>query len=738
MASSANFGWGEALALSAGPVEPTFRGLFEPSNLCPVLWQQEKAAQASAAQAEEEWDRVEALAHYSAARKFEHEGELELALRWYQRAVRYDPQSEAAFQSAVRVALRLGRLEEAARLIRAYGKPGVLELTQILPVGLFLIQRGNYADAAEILELTLADTKLPSNRLAMLAIRMELGRLYFLTGDYEKSAGHFAEVVTALREDAPEPLTAEQRKSLLRQPVTAWRLMGSSFLLANQIDRAEECFRQAFAAGGTQALLGFDLARVFKARGAWAAAESALSDYLKDPREEDGLEPYRVLTTILENLGRRQELLSKLSEAQRARPDNVPLAFALAEEYFRQGMLEEAAKLGEEVLEKRPTIEGWQLLLRVYQQGHDWQKLLDLLGRMQQEGVTLENLEADLRKILIQPEVRKQLLDTLISVPPSDEKKLNAQKAALASLAIAAKEFPTARTLVDQLINSGSEHCLEVLLELAFAYGDSKDYEAGCELINAALARSRDAAQKAVLSYYLAGFLELSGKTEEAISVAKQAIEASRENPRFQLRLGWILLHAKRNEEAAKAYRELLERWESDHSSSEVRQVVREAKLALSHLAALQERFDEAVEWLEQVLDEFPNDPSACNDLGYLWADQNVRLHRALRMIQKAVEAEPDNAAYRDSLGWVLFRLGRYEEALGELQKASAADPDPVILDHLGEAYKVVGQLDKAAEAWQKALERFLEQDNPKEADKIRKKLAEIGTQVPAPAPAKE
>ncbi len=76
------------------------------------------------------------------------------------------------------------------------------------------------------------------------------------------------------------------------------------------------------------------------------------------------------------------------------------------------------------------------------------------------------------------------------------------------------------------------------------------------------------------------------------------------------------------------------------------------------------------------------------NDLGYLWADENRHLSRAMKMIRKAVEAEPDNGAYRDSLGWVLYRLGRYEEAIAELEKAAERQPDGVIFDHLGDAYR--------------------------------------------------
>src|SRR5690606_14561350 len=103
-----------------------------------------------------------------------------------------------------------------------------------------------------------------------------------------------------------------------------------------------------------------------------------------------------------------------------------------------------------------------------------------------------------------------------------------------------------------------------------------------------------------------------------------------------------------------------------------------------------------------------PDDDGANNDLGYLWADENQHLQRARRMIQLAVAAQPDNAAYRDSLGWVLYRLGRYGEALVELQKA-AGEPsaDGTVLEHLGDTYEKLGRLGEAKNAWSKALEAF-------------------------------
>jgi Tfp pilus assembly protein PilF len=145
--------------------------------------------------------------------------------------------------------------------------------------------------------------------------------------------------------------------------------------------------------------------------------------------------------------------------------------------------------------------------------------------------------------------------------------------------------------------------------------------------------------------------------------------------------------------------------------------------MILSNLCLEEHRIPEAAEWLEQVLDEFPEDPGALNDLGYLWADENMHLQRARRMIEQAVAAEPDNGAFRDSLGWVLFRQAEYERAAAELEKAAEIEPDPVVLDHLGDACAKLKQNDKAAAAWRRSYEQFKRAGKEEEAVKIRKKL---------------
>ena len=150
--------------------------------------------------------------------------------------------------------------------------------------------------------------------------------------------------------------------------------------------------------------------------------------------------------------------------------------------------------------------------------------------------------------------------------------------------------------------------------------------------------------------------------------------------------------------------------------------------MALSNLCALKGEIAQAEEWLEQVLDEFPDDKGAMNDLGYLWADANKNLGRAKRMIQAAVDAEPGNMAYRDSLGWVLFRLGKCREAVVELEKAAAdKKPDGVVFDHLGDAYRKLNQQDKAAAAWRRAAALFHKEKDVKKAGLVEKKITDKG-----------
>ena len=114
-----------------------------------------------------------------------------------------------------------------------------------------------------------------------------------------------------------------------------------------------------------------------------------------------------------------------------------------------------------------------------------------------------------------------------------------------------------------------------------------------------------------------------------------------------------------------------------------------------------------------------PNEPQVLNYLGYSLVDRGEKLEEALGMIKRAVLARPDNGAILDSLAWAYFRLGRYEDALIPMEKASLLMAvDPVVTDHLGDVYWAVGRTREAEYQWRRALSY-----EPTEADATRIRL---------------
>jgi predicted Zn-dependent protease len=154
-----------------------------------------------------------------------------------------------------------------------------------------------------------------------------------------------------------------------------------------------------------------------------------------------------------------------------------------------------------------------------------------------------------------------------------------------------------------------------------------------------------------------------------------------------------------------------LERWDAvEKAAAEaLKRFPDERDLAFMRAAALERggRLEESSDAFEAILKADPNDIDAANYLGYMWADAGTNLDRALELIQMAVEAEPGNAAFLDSLGWVEFRLGRLEEAEVRLRRAVelGGEDQGTVVAHHGEVLLELGQNDEAQRLLQHALD---------------------------------
>lgn len=123
-------------------------------------------------------------------------------------------------------------------------------------------------------------------------------------------------------------------------------------------------------------------------------------------------------------------------------------------------------------------------------------------------------------------------------------------------------------------------------------------------------------------------------------------------------------------------------------------------------LAESQKDVDSMETSLRKVIELAPNSQHAYNALGYSFADRNIRLDEANTLIEKANQLAPDDPFILDSLGWVKFRLSKYDEAEQALRRAYELRPDAEIAVHLGELLWTMGQKDNARKIWRDAQQK--------------------------------
>ena len=134
-------------------------------------------------------------------------------------------------------------------------------------------------------------------------------------------------------------------------------------------------------------------------------------------------------------------------------------------------------------------------------------------------------------------------------------------------------------------------------------------------------------------------------------------------------------------------------------------------------------KWPEAEPNFRKALELFPDQPQVLNYLGYSWVDMDINLEEGLDLIRRAVELRPSDGYIVDSLGWAYYRLGRYDDAVRELERAVSLKPeDPILNDHLGDAYWRAGRRLEATFQWSHVIDR---EPEPDVLAQVQKKLRE-------------
>lgn len=287
-----------------------------------------------------------------------------------------------------------------------------------------------------------------------------------------------------------------------------------------------------------------------------------------------------------------------------------------------------------------------------------------------------------------------------------------------------------ATTMAEPLIGNAVEGLAEAMFASASALGRSDGGELAELHLQLALFLRPDLDDARML---LGDIYEARQRWEQAMAMYAKISPASAYAESAQLRTAWCINELGRTDESIKILRNMakadptsprplltladmhrqMERWNDS---------VKEYTAALERIPKVEPRhwtiyfgrgvaYERAKKWdqaeadMLKALDLLPDQPLVLNYLGYSWVDRNRNLQQATRMIERAVALRPNDGAIVDSLGWALYRQGRYEEAVVQLERAvELKGGDPVITDHLGDAYWRVGRQEEARFQWRRAL----------------------------------
>ena len=224
----------------------------------------------------------------------------------------------------------------------------------------------------------------------------------------------------------------------------------------------------------------------------------------------------------------------------------------------------------------------------------------------------------------------------------------------------------------------------------------------------------------------------LLGALRDPVRAVKLLGDARRkfpDAPEIVYYLGIAQREAKQSQQAVATFEEALHEAQLEEDDDFVN-----AKFYFNYGAAAEQAglYNKAADLLRKSIALDPdNSAEACNYLGFMWADHNMNLEEAETMIRRALQSEPNNASYLDSLGWVEFRKGQFDRALDDLLRAAktAEREDPVVFEHIGDTYLKLNRTREALEAWQKALS--LDPKNKNLTDKIQTTKKTIGKDLP-------
>jgi tetratricopeptide (TPR) repeat protein len=613
-------------------------------------------------------DRAAAYYHYTLAHMYEElvsiYGRAEYAtkaIQEYRSAIENDPESEYLNAGLAELYAKTGRIRDAVLEAQDIIKrdPTNLEARKLLG-RIYLRSLGDLqsgSQSQEVLKLAIEQfqqiVKLEPNSVDN---HLLLGRLYRLNNDLVKAESEFKAAIK-IQPDSEEAVTS------------------LAYLYNEEGDarKAVEVLNQVpdkVRSGKLYAALGYTYEQQKEYK-------NAIASYRKSVElDRDNLDSVRGLAQNLMNDGQYDAALEQYKLIADADPQDAQSYLRISEIYRRMGKFDQAL----EMLKKAESLVQDSLEVPF-----NMALVYDAQGRFD-----------DATQLL------QQLLDKT-SHPDgnysSGEK--NNRSLFLERLGNIYREQGKTQQAVEtyrKMMELGQESASRGYQQIIDALRETKQW-------SQATAVAQDAIQKLPndrgLKLILAGQLADTGHADEGIAQAKSLLKGSADDREVWIALAQINSRLKRWNDAE----ENITKAASLATKPEEKEYV---TFVQGSIYERQKKYDAAESAFKKVLAHDPRNAVALNYLGYMMADRGVHLEEALGYVKKAVELDPQNGAYLDSLGWAYYKLGKFDLAEENLRKASERMAnDPTVQDHLGDLYQRTGRLKLAAAHWQRAMEEW-------------------------------
>ncbi|MFL5341466.1 MAG: tetratricopeptide repeat protein, partial [Gemmataceae bacterium] len=511
-----------------------------------------------------------------------------------------------------------------------------------------------------------------------------------------------------------------------------------------------------------QQRLHLHLAELHEARGTPAEGLPHITAYLK--LRPQSVDPYRLYVTLLRAAGQGNDAPARLAECAHRDKGNAALQLFLAELYTDTNNFSEALKTYDALLAEAPRVEYYRGLLRLCLKFRQMEQVLTRLddhlkaaeeGAQKEEARDLANRHA--RALYAALKENSAALRSLLMPTTLDEllRQVSVKQNfnyrtfdKIASLAAQSQELEAAEELFRAALLRARWPGLKAsidgpLIDVLLA---RRKYSDVIELCEQRLQRPEQLNQF-MYTYYMALAQKPAAGPHPALDTIEQAARlAQNDDMRLLARAQKveILLWHRETADAVKEAEKLRPDFPLPKHARRVRLILAQTYgAARDHAKAEQQ--------LRILLETDPNDAQANNDLGYQLADQGRNLDEAERLVRHALEVDRlerqrgaadedadddplvgENAAYLDSLGWVLFRRGKLAEARDWLEKSAAlpgGKDDPTVWDHLGDVHFRLGDSPRAKAAWTKAAGLYEEERRGKKdgrSEELRRKLTLI------------